>query len=69
MNKDIAKGLYKNDKFSLTNGDEVKTFIVISRNDEVDDAPEYSLKCIETGEIHSPVFWNWMNRDDLEIKE
>ena len=67
MSKDIAKGFVKGDKFSISNGEEKKKYIVSSVNWEVENAPEYSLKNAETGEIHEPVQWPWLDRDDLEI--
>ena len=67
MSKEMAKGLYVGDKFSLTNGDEKKTYVVKERNDDVDDGPEYTFENVETGEIHEPVLWQWLDRDDLEL--
>ena len=67
MSKEIAKGFEEGDKFSVTNGEEKKTYTVVSSNWEVENPPEYVLKNVETEEIHEPVQWPWLDREDLEI--
>jgi hypothetical protein len=54
------KNLKINDEINLSNAGETKTFKVIARNDEAQDPPEYDLEDLESGEIHSPVFWRWL---------
>jgi hypothetical protein len=55
------KDLKVNDIVKLCNEDKETEYKVIERNDETQDPPEYTFENVETGEIHGPVFWNWLD--------
>jgi hypothetical protein len=61
------KNLAVGQKLELANGDEVQTFEIISRNEEVCNPPEYQFKNVETGVEHGPVFWQWLDREDIKF--
>lgn len=59
------KKLKVGQKLKLSNGDDVKIYEVIERNDDAIDPPEYQFKNVETGEKHGPVLWNWLKEGEL----
>ena len=60
------KNLQINDIITLSNEDKETAYKVIKRDDEVQDPPEYIFQNVETGEVHGPVFWNWLEGDKNE---
>jgi len=59
------KTLEPGDKVKLTNGDDVKVYKVIERNDDVCSPPEYQFEDVKTGEKHGPVLWEWLKEVEL----
>jgi hypothetical protein len=53
------------DKVKCTNGDEVKIYKVVERNDDVCSPPEYQFENVENGEKHGPVHWDWLKDAEL----
>jgi hypothetical protein len=63
----VAKGIQVGESVILTNGNENKQYEVTERDDNCPSPPEYRFRDIETDEVHGPVQWQWMDREDIAI--